>query len=48
MKPVRIARLGGDEFAILQTSCAQPEGAMSLADQIIALAARPAPSKLTA
>jgi diguanylate cyclase (GGDEF)-like protein len=38
---VRIARLGGDEFAILQTSCAQPEGATSLADQIIALAGAP-------
>jgi diguanylate cyclase (GGDEF)-like protein len=38
---VRIARLGGDEFAILQASCAQPEGATSLADQIIALAGAP-------
>jgi diguanylate cyclase (GGDEF)-like protein len=38
---VRIARLGGDEFAILQASCAQPEGAMSLADKIIALASAP-------
>ena len=38
---VRIARLGGDEFAILQASCAQPEGAMSLADRIIALASAP-------
>jgi diguanylate cyclase (GGDEF)-like protein len=38
---VRIARLGGDEFAILQASCAQPVGAMSLADRIIALASAP-------
>ena len=38
---VRIARLGADEFAILQASCAQPEGAMSLADRIIALASAP-------
>jgi diguanylate cyclase (GGDEF)-like protein len=38
---VRIARLGGDEFAIMQASCAQPEGAMSLADKIIALASAP-------
>jgi diguanylate cyclase (GGDEF)-like protein len=38
---IRIARLGGDEFAILQASCAQPEGAMSLADKIIALASAP-------
>ena len=38
---VRIARLGGDEFAILQAWCAQPEGAMSLADRIIALASAP-------
>jgi len=38
---VRIARLGGDEFAFLQTSCAQPEAAMALADQIISLASAP-------
>jgi diguanylate cyclase (GGDEF)-like protein len=38
---VRIARFGGDEFAILQASCAQPEGAVSLADQVIALASAP-------
>jgi diguanylate cyclase (GGDEF)-like protein len=38
---VRIARLGGDEFAILQASCTQPEGAMSLADKIIALSSAP-------
>ncbi|MGP0058286.1 MAG: putative bifunctional diguanylate cyclase/phosphodiesterase [Beijerinckiaceae bacterium] len=38
---VRIARLGGDEFAVLQVSCGQPEGAMSLADQIIELIGAP-------
>jgi diguanylate cyclase (GGDEF)-like protein len=38
---VRIARLGGDEFAIMQASCVQPEGAMLLADKIIALASAP-------
>ena len=43
---VRIARLGGDEFAILQASCAQPEAAMSLADQIIALVGAPCASTL--
>jgi diguanylate cyclase (GGDEF)-like protein len=38
---VRIARLGGDEFAILQTSCAQPEGAISLAEQILQMISAP-------
>jgi len=38
---VRIARLGGDEFAVLQVSCAQPKGAVALADQIIGLVSRP-------
>ena len=38
---VRIARLGGDEFAILQTSCAQPEGSISLAEQLIQIISVP-------
>jgi diguanylate cyclase (GGDEF)-like protein len=38
---VHIARLGGDEFGILQLSSKQPEGAMSLADQIVQLISGP-------
>jgi diguanylate cyclase (GGDEF)-like protein len=38
---VRIARLGGDEFGILDTSPRQPEGAVSLANQVIELISAP-------
>ncbi len=38
---VSIARLGGDEFAILETRTAQPEGATTIAGQILELVAQP-------
>jgi diguanylate cyclase (GGDEF)-like protein len=38
---VRIARVAGDKFAILQMAGKQPEAAMSLADQLLALIAKP-------
>jgi diguanylate cyclase (GGDEF)-like protein len=40
-KADRIARLGGDEFAILQTSVAQPDSAIALAESIIEVVGQP-------